>query len=182
MYGLCIDLYGCDYGIEIMYGLCMDYVWSMFETIMVLLVNVVYEICIACEICICDCGLCVFCCDIKGVEKSILGGIMNFRRPVWRPTKIHAGHQLFSWATRADENKAPIFVGHRGRRKYPAEHLFSSALGKPTKIGHFRRYRRNSFLFSSNIFSAAIFVSMPTKIACFRRFTLIFVGFWPTKI
>jgi hypothetical protein len=27
----------------------MDYVWNMFETIMVLLVNVV------CEICICDC-------------------------------------------------------------------------------------------------------------------------------
>jgi hypothetical protein len=107
---------------------------------------------------------------------------MNFRRPVRKPTKIHAGRQLFSWATGADENKAPIFVGHQGRRKYQAEHLFSSALGKPTKIGHFRRYRRNSCLFSSNIFSAAIFVGMPTKIACFRRFTLIFVGFWPTKI
>jgi hypothetical protein len=47
--------YGCDYAIETMYGLYMDYVWNMFETIMVLLVNVVCETCIACEICICDC-------------------------------------------------------------------------------------------------------------------------------
>jgi hypothetical protein len=31
----------------------MDYVWNMFETIMVLLVNVV------CEICICDCYMCI---------------------------------------------------------------------------------------------------------------------------
>ena len=93
----------------------------MFETIMVLLVNMVCEICIACEICICHCGLYVFCCELKGAEKSIWGGgIMNLRRPVRRPTKIHAGRQLFSWATGADENKAPIFVGHRGRRKYPA--------------------------------------------------------------
>jgi hypothetical protein len=36
---------------------------------------------------------------------------MNFRRPERRPTKIHAGHQLFSWATGADENKTAIFVG-----------------------------------------------------------------------
>jgi hypothetical protein len=67
---------------------------------------------------------------------------MNFRRPGRRPTKIHVGRQLFSWATGADENKALIFVGHRGRRKYSADHLFSSAMGKPTKIGRFRRYRR----------------------------------------
>jgi hypothetical protein len=33
--------YGCDYGIETMYGL-----WTMY---MVLLVNVFCEICIACE-------------------------------------------------------------------------------------------------------------------------------------
>jgi hypothetical protein len=59
-----------------------------------------------------------------------LGGIMNFRRPSWRPTKIHAQifssaieadenkRQLFSWTTTgADENHVPIFVGHRGRRK-----------------------------------------------------------------
>jgi hypothetical protein len=26
--------YGCDYAIETMYGLYMDYVWNMFETIM----------------------------------------------------------------------------------------------------------------------------------------------------
>jgi hypothetical protein len=46
----------------------------MFETIMVLLVNVVSEIFIPCEICICDCGLCVFCCELKGAKKSVLGG------------------------------------------------------------------------------------------------------------
>jgi hypothetical protein len=28
----------------------------------------------------------------------------------------------------------------------------------------------------------AIFVGLPTKILYFRRFRLIFVGFWPTKI
>jgi hypothetical protein len=54
---------------------CMNYVWTMFETIMVLHVNVVCEICIACEICICHCGLCVFCCELKGAKKSILGGV-----------------------------------------------------------------------------------------------------------
>ena len=53
---------------------CMNYVWTMFETIMVLLVNMVCEICIACEICICHCGLYVFCCELKGAEKSVLGG------------------------------------------------------------------------------------------------------------
>ena len=72
----------------------------MFETIMVLLVNMVCEICIACEICICHCGLYVFCCELKGAEKSVLGGgIINFRRPVRRPTKIK---QLFSSAQEAD--------------------------------------------------------------------------------
>jgi hypothetical protein len=38
VYGLCMDMYrlyyGCDYAIETMYGLYMDYVWNMFETIM----------------------------------------------------------------------------------------------------------------------------------------------------
>ena len=71
MYGL---YYGCDCGIETMFETITDYVWTMFETIMVLLVNVVCEICIACEICICHCGLCVFCCELKGAEKSVLGG------------------------------------------------------------------------------------------------------------
>jgi hypothetical protein len=33
-----------------------------------------------------------------------------------------------------------------------------------------------------NIFSAAIFVGMSTKIIYFRRFKLFFVGFWPMKI
>ena len=151
----------------------------MFETIMVLLVNMVCEICIACEICICDCGLCVFCCELKGAEKSVLGGY----------------HEFLSACSEANENTCrppAIFVGHHGRRKQSSyfrrpprptqiPSLFSSALGKPTKIGHFRQYRQNSCLFSSNIFSAAIFVGMPTKIACFRRFTLISWVFCPRK-
>jgi hypothetical protein len=68
----------------------------------------------------CDIVNCVFCCQLKGAEKSVLeGGIMNFRWPGCRPTKIHA--QLFlSATTGADENTCPaIFVGHhRGRRKF----------------------------------------------------------------
>jgi hypothetical protein len=55
---------------------------------------------------------CVFFYQLKSAEKSILGGIMNFRRSGWRPTKIHAGRQLYSSATEADENKRAIFVGH----------------------------------------------------------------------
>jgi hypothetical protein len=68
----------------------------MFETIMVLLVNVV------CEICICDCGLCVFCCELKGAEKSVWGGY----------------HEFSSACSEADENTSrppAIFVGHQGR-------------------------------------------------------------------
>jgi hypothetical protein len=57
VYGLCIDFI---MDVIMVLKLCMDYVWAMFE---VLLVNVVCEICIACEICICDYGLCVFCCE-----------------------------------------------------------------------------------------------------------------------
>jgi hypothetical protein len=90
MYGL---YYGYVCSIETMFETVMDYVWTMFETIMVLLVNVVCEFCIETVYCICDCGLCVFCCELKGAEKSVLGGggTMNFRRPERRPTKIHAG-------------------------------------------------------------------------------------------
>jgi hypothetical protein len=50
----------------------------MFETIMVLLVNVVCEFCIETVYCICDCGLCEFCCELKGAEKSVLGGYHEF--------------------------------------------------------------------------------------------------------
>jgi hypothetical protein len=65
----------------------------------------------------CDIVNCVFCCQLKGAEKSVLGGIMNFRRPGWRPTKIHA--QLFSSATdRPTKINASYFRGPlRGRRK-----------------------------------------------------------------
>jgi hypothetical protein len=86
----------------------MNYVWTMFETNMVLLVNVV------CEICICHCGLCIFCCELKGAEKSVLGGIINFRRPIRRPTKIVV---VFSSVKEAHENSCCIFVGLRGPRK-----------------------------------------------------------------
>jgi hypothetical protein len=97
---------------------------------------------------------------------------MNFRRPERRPTKIHAGRaSYFRGPPGPTKIKLPIFVGHRDRRKYPAEDLFSSVLGKPTKIGHFRRYRRNSCTFSSNIFSAAIFVGLFSSVyAYFRGF------------
>jgi hypothetical protein len=54
---------------------------------------VVCEFCIETVYCICDCGLCVFCCELKGAEKSVLGGTINFRRPERRPTKIHAGRR-----------------------------------------------------------------------------------------
>jgi hypothetical protein len=40
----------------------------------------------------------------------------------------------------------------------------------------------NRCLFSSKLFSAAIFVGLPTKILYVRQFRPIFVGFWPTKI
>jgi hypothetical protein len=69
MYGL---YYGCDCGIETMFETVMDYVWTMFETIMVLLVNVVCEFYIETIYCICDCGLCVFCYELKGAEKSVI--------------------------------------------------------------------------------------------------------------
>jgi hypothetical protein len=73
--------------------LCLKQLWTMFETIMVLLLDVVCEFCIETVYCICDCGLCVFCCELKGAEKSVLGGTINFRRPERRPTKIHAGRR-----------------------------------------------------------------------------------------
>jgi hypothetical protein len=107
-------------------------------------VNVVCEFCIETVYCICDCGLCVFCCELKGAEKSILGGgTMNFRRPARRPTKIHVGRtSYFCGPPGQTKIKLPIFVSHRGRRNYPTEHLFSSVLGKPTKIRHLHRYRQ----------------------------------------
>jgi hypothetical protein len=135
--------YGCDCGIETMFEIVMDYIWTMFETIMVLIVDVVCEFCIETIYCICDCGLCVFCCELKMQKKICFGGTMNFRRPARRPTKIHAGPPtIFVGTWKPTKIKRPIFVGHRGRRKYPVEHLFSSALGKPTKISDLRQYRR----------------------------------------
>jgi hypothetical protein len=119
---------------------CMNYVWTMFETIMVLLVNVVCEICIACEICICHCGLCVFCCELKGAKNLFWGGIINFRRLVRRPTKIAV---VFSSANEAHENSCCIFVG---LGKADENMLFLSV---PTKIVVYFRLTYFRRLFSS---------------------------------
>jgi hypothetical protein len=92
---------------------------------MVLIMDVVCEFCIETVYCIC-----VFCWELKGAEKSVLGGTMNFRRPA----KIHGQAPIFVGLGLADENSSgpAIFVGtwkptkikrpigHRGRRKYPA--------------------------------------------------------------
>jgi hypothetical protein len=59
---------------------------------------------------------------------------MNFHRPVRRPTKIHAGRQLFSWATRADKIKLLFSSTNEADTNTHSSDLFSSALGKPTKI------------------------------------------------
>jgi hypothetical protein len=74
-----------------------------FETIMVLIVDVVCEFCIETVYYICDCGLCVFCCELKGVKKSVWVGYHEFSSActeadenTCRP-KIAPG-QLFSWA------------------------------------------------------------------------------------
>jgi hypothetical protein len=89
-----------------------------------------------------------------------------FRRPPPGPTKIRL---LFSSATEADENSQPT-------------NYFRWLWGSRRKWIIFVGTDVNSCLFSSNLFLAAIFVGLPTKIVYFRRFTLIFVGFWPTKI
>jgi hypothetical protein len=119
---------------------------------MVLIVDVVCEFCIEVVYCICDCGLCVFCCELKGVEKSVLGGgTMNFCRPARRPTKIHAGRPSYLRGhVEADENKAPYFRRPRWPMKIPRRAPIFVGLGGtdenksftsvPTKIfAHFRR-------------------------------------------
>jgi hypothetical protein len=88
-----------------MFETVMDYVWTMLETIMVLLVDVVCEFCIETVYCICDCGLCVFCCKLKGAEKSVLGGVPRIF------VGLHGGRRKYMQAELA------IFVGHRGQRK-----------------------------------------------------------------
>jgi hypothetical protein len=157
MYGL---YYGCDCGIETMFETVMDYVWTMFETIMVLLVDVVCEFCIKTVYCICDCGLCVFCCELKGAEKSVLGGYHEFSSACTEADENTCRpSQLFSWATGADENKVPYFRRPPGPTKIPRRAPIFVGLGEadenksftlvPTKIvAHFHRiyFRR---LFSS---------------------------------
>jgi hypothetical protein len=125
--------------------LCLKQLWTMFETIMILIVDVVYEFCIETVYCICDCGLCVFCCELKGAEKSVLGGggyhefssaCTEADENTCKPASYFRGH------VEADENKAPYFRRPLWPTKIPRRALFSSALGKLTKISHLRRYRR----------------------------------------
>jgi hypothetical protein len=101
--------------------LCLKQLWTMFETIMVLLVDVVCEFCIETVYCICDCGLCVFCCELKGAEKSVLGGgYHEFSSACTEADKNTCmPSQLFSWAIGADENKAPYFRRPPGPTKRP---------------------------------------------------------------
>jgi hypothetical protein len=96
MYGL---YYGCDCGIETMFETVMDYVWTMFETIMVLIVDVVCKFCIETVYCIYDCGLYVFCCELKGAEKICFGGYHEFSSACTEADENTCRlSQLFSWA------------------------------------------------------------------------------------
>jgi hypothetical protein len=77
---------------------------------MVLIVDVVCEFCIETVYCICDYGLCLFCCELKGAEKSIWGG---------------GYHEFSSACTEADENTC--------RPKIAPDQLFSWARGSRQK-------------------------------------------------
>jgi hypothetical protein len=59
---------------------------------MVLIVDVVCEFCIETVYCIC-----VFCWELKGAEKSVLGGYHEFSSAYTEADEIAPG-QLFSWA------------------------------------------------------------------------------------
>jgi hypothetical protein len=161
-----------------MFETVIDYVWTMFETIMVLIVDVVCEFCIKTVYCICDCGLCIFCCELKGAEKSVLGyhefssACTEADENTCRLASYFRGHM------EADENTAPYFRRPPWPTKIPRRAPIFVGLGEahenksftsiPTKIvAHFHRI---------------YFRRLPTKIDFFRRFTLIFVSFWPTKI
>jgi hypothetical protein len=67
-----------------MYGLWTYGLWTIYVIWKV--VNVFF----ACESVYVNCDIvnCVFCCQLKGAQNSVLGGIINFRRPDLRPTKI----------------------------------------------------------------------------------------------
>jgi hypothetical protein len=66
---------------------------------------------------------------------------MNFRRPGWRPTKIHAGHQLFSSATEADENKTQLFSWPTGADENKTQ-IFPSATEADVNIQPTTYFRR----------------------------------------
>jgi hypothetical protein len=87
---------------------------------MVLIVNVICEFCIETVYCVC-----VFCWELKGAEKSVLGGTMNFRQPARRPTKIHGQTPIFVGLGLADKNSSgpAIFMGtllERRQKRHPS--------------------------------------------------------------
>jgi hypothetical protein len=85
---------------------------------------------------------------------------MHFRGPVRRPTKINAG--------------ASYFRGPQGPTKI--KFLFSSVTEADVNT-------QPNFVGLGEADENRSFSPVPTEIvAYFRRFTLIFVGFWPTKI
>jgi hypothetical protein len=140
MYGLCMD-----------YGLCIWYCLWMCFVKSILLVNLYMWYC----------GLCVFCYELKGAEKSVLGGYHEFSSACSEAdenTCRPPANQLFSWATGADENSSYFRRPPRPTQIPNQPHIFvglgeadenRSFSSVPTEIvAYFRRtyFRR---LFSS---------------------------------
>jgi hypothetical protein len=118
--------YGCVWP-KLPRKLCMDYglmdLWIMdYLCTMEGCECVLWIVYFACESVYVNCDIvnCVFCCQLKGAQNSVLGGGYHefssawlqadentanyFRRPPPGPTKIRL---LFSSATEADENSQP---------------------------------------------------------------------------
>jgi hypothetical protein len=137
MYGL---YYGCDCGIETMFETVMDYVWNNYGIDCGCGLWILYWNCLLYM------WLWIMCILlwIKRCRKICLGGYHEFFVDLHggRRKYMQAEPAIFVGTWKPTKIKHPIFVGHCGRRKYPAEHLFSSTLGKPTKISHLRRYQR----------------------------------------
>jgi hypothetical protein len=90
---------------------------------MVLIVDVVCEFCIETVYCIC-----VFCWELKGVEKSVWG-YHEFPSASTEADKNSSGPAIFVGTWKPTKIKRPIFVGHQGRRKYPARAPIFVGLG-----------------------------------------------------
>jgi hypothetical protein len=96
VYGLCMDFI---MDVIVVLKLCLKQLWTMFETIMVLIVDVVCKFCIETVYCIYDCGLYVFCCELKGAEKICFGGYHEFSSACTEADENTCRlSQLFSWA------------------------------------------------------------------------------------